>query len=247
MLSILLITSNVGIASAYNCNFGGTIEVPGHFVLGITIDNGYIWATSMSNPADTDHCVISRINVLTSQVESQSAEFHWNGRGICVGSGFLWVTDALNDVVHVLDPATFQEMRSFATPGSEPCGITYDGASLWLTDPWYQRVYQLDLNGNIIKSFPIPDYHREGLEWHDGLLYTNSDLTTIVAYNTDGQVVEEYDCPAPPSLPAGARMFDLAFSGELPYVSNLTDGKIYGPGQVATQGESWGGLKSLYR
>ena len=232
-------------ALAFSCSVTGTIEIQGQSARGLACDAGTIWATFMPG-RDTDHCVIYKFDAATNQVVGQSAQFHWNGRSICAGNGFLWVTDALADRIHVLDPATLQEVRSFATPGSEPCGIAFDGSSLWLNDPWSGGCFHLDLNGQVLGVFPIPNVYREGLEWHDGLLYTNPALTTVSAYTTGGQLAETYDLGC---LPAGARVLDLTFSGALLYVSDDIDGKIriLAVAPIATEIASWSGLKNLYR
>jgi DNA-binding beta-propeller fold protein YncE len=239
----------VGAAGA-TCEIVGTLTVPGWVALGVDHDGGSIWVTSMPNDGRYNFCLISKFSETTLQLEAQSQEFPWNGRGICHAAGYLWVTDALADVVHVVDPTTFQEIGYFSSPGSEPCGITYDGSSLWLTDPWAGATYQLDLSGNVIGSFSIPDFSRRGLDWHDSLLYTPSDLTTIISYTTGGQSDETYvlDC-----LPAGADICDLAIApgGAFLYVSNLNrdDGRVYvlSMSPVPTEGMSWGEMKSLFR
>lgn len=249
ILVLALISAVAGTAGA-TCQIEGTLAVPGRVPLGVDYDSGTLWVTSMPNNGQTDYCIISKFDGATGLLVNQSPEFHWNGRGICIGDGLLWVTDAFADVVHVVDSSSFQEIRSFSTPGSEPSGIAYDGSSLWLTDPWVQATYRLDLYGNVLDTFPIPNISRMGLDWHDSLLYTPSDLTAFISYTTEGQSDEEYflDC-----LPAGAEICDLAIApgGAFLYVTNLdrADAQVYilRMMPVPTEGMSWGEMKSLFR
>lgn len=233
-------------AAHASCSAVGVISLPGRTALGVDHNDGYLWVTSQP-VGESDLCVISKINASTHQVESQSQEFICNGRGICFGGGLLWLTDALYDVIRVIDPLTFQQIRSFPTPGSEPCGITFDGGSLWLSDPNSRKIYNLNLDGIILGDFDISNDHT-GLDWHDSLLYATSQLETIISFTANGQSDEEYvlEC-----LPPGAHVWDFAIEpgGSNLVVSNLTDGKIYilSMNPVATDNMSWGGTKTLYR
>lgn len=174
---------------------------------GLAQDAGYVWALQQTLD-DSDHSFISKIDAASRVLQAQSGVLPYNGRGICVGCGSLWVTDALVDVVHELDPATFQEKSRFSTPGTEPCGIAFDGDHLWVSDPWYQRVSELTTSGVVVSQFTIPNAYRTGLEWEGNGLWMPSGASEISHYRTDGTIdrVASVSCPGP--------IFDLAIRGQ---------------------------------
>lgn len=218
--------------------------------MGLAYDSGYLWVTHMPH-GNSDLVIIYKLDPVSHQVVSESDEFNWNGRGICVANNSLWVVDALHDDIHELDPVTFEEKSNFSTPGTEPCGITSDGVNLWLTDPWYQSIYELDLFGQVLSSFSIPDEYRTGLEWDETGMWTNIGPTTLGFYTRDGDLIatDELSC-----LPSGVDMYDIAFGADKLFVSGgrsedteLSE-KIYilEAGATATISTSWGNIKALY-
>jgi hypothetical protein len=195
------------------CN---VVSLPGRNVHGVTYSSGVLWVTSSSQSGDGDDCKIAKLDPTTYAVLQESAELRWNGRGICVGAGSLWVTDALADRVHRVNPATLQETGSFSTPGSEPCGITFDGTALWLTDPYAQRTYKLSTSGTVVSSFSIPDVSRFGLEWQGGGLWTPTGDATVGFYSTSGQLTQTKTLEC---VPSGSRLFDIAINGNSWYLA----------------------------
>lgn len=119
------------------------------------------------------------------------------------------MTDALQDVIHEVDPSRFQEKSVFSTPGTEPCGITFDGTALWLTDRWYQSTYRLDTAGNVIGSFSIPNENRWGLEWMGDGMWTSSEAAMLAFYTPSGRLVATEELTR---LPAGTEILDIAIS-----------------------------------
>jgi streptogramin lyase len=49
------------------------------------------------------------------------------------------------------------QVRSFPAPGSEPTGIVRAGDSLWVNVPCSNRIYRLDLEGNILSELGMPE------------------------------------------------------------------------------------------
>jgi hypothetical protein len=194
-----------------------SITISGREVCGLAYDSGYLWVTHMPPNGDSEHVIISKLDPVSHQVVSQSREFAWNGRGICVGNNSLWLADALHDVIHELDPTTFQERSAFSTPGSEPCGVTFDGVALWLTDPWYRSVYKLDTLGHVISSFAIPYEYRWALEWDGGGMWTTSGATTLVFYTPSGQMTATEELMG---LPRGVAVLDVAFGADKLFASS---------------------------
>ena len=147
----------------------------------------------------------------------ESNDLPWNGRGITSGNGYLWIADALGDVIRKIDSSNFSQVNSFYTPGTEPNGITFDGINLWLTDPWFQKIYQLDTLGGIISSFNIPNEYRTGLEWESSGMWTKTDTNEISFYATSGTITstKTFDF-----LPPGKSFYDIAIGNGKVYVSS---------------------------
>ena len=193
-------------------------EFPGRAVCGLAWEPGALWATSMPL-GDSDHARIMKLDPTTGAVLAQTEERPHNARGICLGAGSLWVVDATNDVVRELDPADLHEIRTFRTPGTEPCGIAFDGTFLWLSDPYAQKIYKLNTSGEVIGSFSIPDEYRTALEWRNYGLWTTAGLTTVVHYTPAGGI----DLTENLSLDCASedgRIFDLAIGVDRRYFSS---------------------------
>lgn len=186
----------------------------GRSLLGIAYGAGVLWATE---EVARDVVRILKIDAQTGQLLSESGTMGWNGRGITVGQGSLWVTDALADVIHEVNLDDFTEMRPpFRTPGTEPTGIAFDGTDLWLIDPFFERIYQLSTTGDVISSLAVPNAFRTGLEWETDGVWTTTAETEVSHYptDTDGTISATKTLE---SLPSGTFVYDIA----------IGDGKVY--------------------
>lgn len=166
-------------------NITSSITLSGRQIRGLAYDSGVLWAIH-SVPAVGNIIKISKINISNGQILLESSDKPWNGRGITVGGGALWIADAFSDVIRKIDPSNFNQLASFSTPGSEPNGITFDGSSLWLTDPYFQKIYKLNTSGGVISNFNIPNAFRTGLEWEGIGMWTNTDTNKVSFYTTAG-------------------------------------------------------------
>lgn len=67
-------------------------------------------------------------------------------------------------------------IRSLATPGEYPTGLTFDDRHLWVADRYLDRLFCLDpATGEVTGSIPSPGYWPVGLAW-DGACLWNVDL-----------------------------------------------------------------------
>ena len=81
-------------------------------------------------------------------------------------------------------------VKSFATPGTVPTGITFDGKNLWIADRKAKLIYCVNpKNGEVIRSIPSPGYWPMGLTW-DGEALWNADVKGGIALseNYDGKI-----------------------------------------------------------
>jgi len=63
-------------------------------------------------------------------------------------------------------------IRSFASPGTAPRGLTWDGKTLWHSDTNLNRIYQIDpITGAVINFFASPDTVPRDLAWDGKTLW----------------------------------------------------------------------------
>src|SRR5210317_551047 len=81
-------------------------------------------------------------------------------------------------------------VKSFASPGTVPTGITFDGKNLWVADRKTKLIYCVNpKNGEVIRSIPSPGYWPMGLTW-DGEALWNADVKGGIplSENYDGKI-----------------------------------------------------------
>jgi len=195
------------------------IVFAGRSIHGAVYHQEVLWITH--GPAGaSDFCKIAKVDPTTGAVLAESQELQWNGRGITVAEGDLWIVDARADVVHRVDPVTFSEISHFSTPGTEPNGITYDGTNLWLLDPWFQHVYELTTSGSVVSSFSVPNAGQEGLEWDGSGMWIDTADTVLSHFLPDGTTDDQVDVTV---MPAGGRIYDIAIGEGRLFVTTAGD------------------------
>lgn len=98
----------------------------------------------------------------------------------------VWTSTVSGDV-YKLDGATGKILQQFKAPSSQPWGMAWDGAELWITDFAEKRTYALDPEtGAETFSFQNPDQVRgaKGLSWDGTYLYIMG-WTTNILYKMD--------------------------------------------------------------
>jgi DNA-binding beta-propeller fold protein YncE len=90
----------------------------------------------------------------------------WDGEAI-------WNVDTWDKLIYRLDPDTGEVLRSIPSPANGSCGMTWDGACLWLTDAATNGlIYHLDpQTGEVLRSFDGPGgigHQTTGIAW-DGV------------------------------------------------------------------------------
>ena len=105
---------------------------------------------------------------------------------------YIWTVN-LGGQVYKLDAETGEIKDNWTFPGPQAWGMTYDGDHLWINDFAEKKIYQMDLNGNVISSFEIPDKEggAKGITWDGEYLYLMG-WTTPSIYKLDrlGNLIE---------------------------------------------------------
>ena len=122
----------------------------------------------------------------------------WDGR-------YLWSVDSAGPVIRQVDPLAGGEARTtFASPGAAPVGLTWDGAHLWTSDSATDKIYQVAIDGSVLRSFDAPAKGGgQYLAW-DGVHLWVADSGTDTIYEVDpvsGLALRSFASPA--VLPRG--------------------------------------------
>ncbi|GAJ04486.1 unnamed protein product, partial [marine sediment metagenome] len=146
--------------------------------------------------------------------------------GICSNRyQYMWVVDDYNNNIYKRYLCG-EAVLDFATPGSKPRGLTFDGTYLWhVDDDTTPVIYRLDPNdGSSTLNFNAPGTEATGIAWDfDNSVLWHCDSVTDLIYKldpTDGTVLDSF--AAPGGKPYGLEWFE----GYL-YNVDPTDRNIY--------------------
>ncbi len=121
--------------------------------LGLTFDGENFWVSGAGNETNPNYIYkYDRDGNFISSFQ-QTTTSTWGWRDLAWDGTYLYASDGTQ--VDVIDPVTESVVRTFSpsTGLSVHRGMCYDGQYLWSAD-WSSTIYQFDLNGNVIKSFP---------------------------------------------------------------------------------------------
>ncbi len=151
--------------------------------------------------------------------------------GLAFDGTYLYcgIYGANGDEFFQIDPNDGSYQLLFTNSTIEDCfGMTFDGTHLWITDhPGSLSdpaiAYQIDLNGNIISQFDLPDHYMSGIA------YDNGDFWVATYYDPDGHIykVDEQgnilqEFPAPDNQP-----WDLCLENENLWMADYWGDTLY--------------------
>ena len=168
-------------------------------------------------------CKVAKLDPSTGKIVTQSAWLTIGGRGITLGAGSIWVGE-LNNKIQKINPSTLTTVGSFAAPGTETCGLAFDGTYLWIIEEYQYKVHKVTTSGTGVGSVPVPKGYRTGLAWESSGLWTNTAPYVISHYNPSGTVTATVTLTG---LPAGDQIYDIAIGGGKLYVTTLKSDTIY--------------------
>lgn len=135
---------------------------------------------------------------------------------------YIWIADKDTAKIYRVGADGGAPDRTFATPGSKPAGLAWDGSKLWHADFGKGKIYKLNPgNGSVESSFNAPGSGPWGLTWDGSNLWV-SDFDTLKIYkvNSTGGVVTSFKAPG--SKPRG-----LAWDGSNLWCADNGTNKIY--------------------
>jgi hypothetical protein len=113
-------------------------------------------------------------------------------------------------------------IKSFATPSSDPWGITWGGGNLWVACRGTNTIYQIDsVSGGVLNSIPDPNTNLTDLTFDGTYLWsTGYDAVINKIDPSTGTVVQSFAAPIPSTG-------GLAFDGTNLWVSGFGSADIY--------------------
>ena len=107
------------------------------------------------------------------------------------------------DEVYEIDPDTGSYSLLFNGPQEDAFGLTYDGVYLWTTDhPGSSSTpavaMQLDMSGNLISQFDLPDHYMSGIAYDSGDFWVATyypDPSTIYKVDSTGSIIKQFTAP----------------------------------------------------
>ena len=149
---------------------------------GITFGNGSLWVSS------TFELKIAELDPATGQTVSKRdspgngivawAADQENGRvtgahGLEWKDGRIYVAAPPSQLIHVVDVATWREIRSFRAPGLRVHGLAWaEDGTLWVADTSAGTVSRLDEDGRVWEVIRVPaPVEVHGLTIYEGVLW----------------------------------------------------------------------------
>lgn len=134
------------------------------------------------------------------EIPGKASGLAWDGTFIYYG---IYGSDG--DHVYKFDPSDGSTQIQFIASGIEDSyGMTWDGSNLWTTDhvtsPSIPALaIELDLSGNIISSFDLPDHYMSGIAYDEGNFWVGTyypDPGTIYNITDAGGIISQFTPPS---------------------------------------------------
>jgi hypothetical protein len=133
------------------------------------------------------------------------------------------------DKVYRFDPVTGNSQLQFSSSAIEDSyGLTWDGQYLWATDHVTSSsvpatAYQLDLSGNLISQFDLPDHYMSGIAYDNGNFWVCTyypDPSTIYKVDVSGAILESFQSP-------GNQPWDICLENDNLWIADYNDNVLY--------------------
>ena len=116
---------------------------------------------------------------------------------------YCGIYGANGDEVYQIDPVTGSYSLLFNGPQDDAFGLTYDGTYFWTTDhPGSSSTpaiaMQLDMAGNLISQFNLPDHYMSGIAYGSGDFWVATyypDPSTIYKVDGTGTILNQFTAP----------------------------------------------------
>jgi hypothetical protein len=159
-------SSSSDLATAVQFDFSGNLlnqfTLQAHYMSGIAFDEGNFWTAAYYDPDGHLYLTDDEGNLITDFTAPDNQP--WD---LTVEGDHLWMADYWGDAIYKIDKATGTLLDTYASEGSDPSGIVWDGNFLWYIDngtgttDW---LYKVDPYGSGAPVIAVPeDFHDFGL------------------------------------------------------------------------------------
>ena len=153
---------------------------------------------------------------------------------------YFGIYGADGDHVYKFDPATGTNELLFINPQlGDSYGMTWDGTSLYTTDHVTSTsvpasAIQMDLSGNILSQFDLPDHYMSGIAYDNGDFWTATyypDPGTIYKVDNSGNIISQFTSP-------NEQPWDLCLEGDNIWIADYNANMLYKTDQTGNILES---------
>lgn len=172
------------------------------------IENGneYIYVTDSGTGPDSDILMKFHASNGTEVTRWDISVYSGNAEGLTWNGSRWFIADGIDQLIYQVDPAdpTVAE-RSFSYSGHTSCvGLAWDGLYIWTVDLGTDKVYQIDVYGNIQTSWDFAPTDPTGLAYDTAsghLWITGRFPEYLYEYYTNGTEINNWDLTG--ALPQG--------------------------------------------
>ncbi len=162
--------------------------------------------------------------VASYDIPGKASGLAWDGTYIYFG-----IYGANGDQVYRFDPATGTSELLFTNPNiNDSYGMTFDGTNLWITDhglsssaPAY--ALELDMTGNSVSQFDLPDHYMSGIAYDDGDFWVATyypNPGTIYKVDATGAIIMQFQSP-------DEQPWDVCIEGDNLWVAEYDGNMLY--------------------
>ncbi|MBC8320262.1 MAG: choice-of-anchor D domain-containing protein [Bacteroidetes bacterium] len=168
-------------------------------------------------------------------IPGKASGLAWDGTYLYFG---IYGSDG--DHFYRFNPSDGTYQLQFINPAIGDCfGMTWDGSELWITDhvttpSTPATAIELDLTGNILSTFNLPDHYMSGIAYDAGDFWVGTyypDPGTIYKVDNTGAVISQFTPPA-------NQIWDICTHGNDLWMVDYNANMIYKTDQTGTVLES---------
>ena len=191
----------------------GTGFIMGGCELRMEDGNEYIYIIDSGPGINSDKLIKFYANNGTELSRWDISDYSENAQGL-VWNGSRWfIADSRDAMIYQVNPSnpTIAE-RSFSYSGQKSCGgLAWDGRNLWAADYGNDKLYQIDIYGNILLSWNFIPLNPSGVTFDDvsGNLWIADRSGHLHEYTMNGTLVNSW--LATRTFPKG-----IAYSSDFP-------------------------------
>ena len=134
-------------------------------VTGVAYDGQDLWICSDS------FVDVYKINLLNGEIQRRLNLQKGSYTAIEYGLGKLWLADCQSNKIIEIDPETAEIISSFDNPGIRVDGLAFDGNNFWISDSSTLTIFQLTIEGRVLRTFLSPGQSPRGLTYDGNYLW----------------------------------------------------------------------------